>query len=226
MKLIIFDMDQTLVDFVAVHDGAAKMLFRNEFGVEARLTEVDCAGKALLQSFAEIAKMKGIPAERITDHGPELLTSYEKYFGELIREVKGDPILPGVIPLLEELSKTDNLVALYTGDSQGIVKHVFDATGLGKFFRFAVCANEAKTRAGMVELAVARAEKLTGKGFKGKDIVIIGDSVRDIEAGKAMGAFTISVATGSHSEADLAEHKPDRLFRDLSDYRKVLRAIG
>jgi len=56
--------------------------------------------------------------------------------------------------------------------------------------------------------------------------VIIGDSVHDVECGIQLNALTIAVATGFHSELDLLSKKPDYLFKNLEDYRKVLKIIG
>jgi phosphoglycolate phosphatase-like HAD superfamily hydrolase len=78
----------------------------------------------------------------------------------------------------------------------------------------------------MVKLAINKAEKSTGREFRDKNIVIIGDSVRDIECGKLFSALTIAVATGFHSEEELLKVEPDYLFDNLKDYRKVLKAIG
>jgi phosphoglycolate phosphatase-like HAD superfamily hydrolase len=225
VKLVIFDLDQTLVDFISVHDEAARELFRKFFGVEARLTEIDFAGKSLTDIFLELARLKGIAESRISDIGPELLENYERIFGERLTGTSNH-VLPGVKKLLEELSKTGNLIVLYTGDSAGIVDLVLKATDLGEYFKFSVYGTEAETRVGMVRLAVKKAENVTGKKFKGKDIVIIGDSIRDVESGKQLNATTIAVATGFHSEEQLSASKPDYLFRNLRNYRKVLQAIG
>jgi len=225
MKLVIFDLDQTLVDFISVHDEATLRLFRQFFGVDARLTEIDFAGRSLLDNFAELANQKGVSKERVRENARELVESYERFFGESLPEDAPKHILPGAKELLEALSQTDNLIALYTGDSEGIVKRVFQATGLGKYFKFSVYGTEAKSRADMVRLALDRAEKLAGKRFKDKDIVIIGDSIRDVECGKEFNALTIAVATGFHSREQLLATGPDYLFNSLEDYRKVLEAI-
>jgi beta-phosphoglucomutase-like phosphatase (HAD superfamily) len=55
VKLIVFDLDQTLVDFISVHDEVTQKLFRDFFGVDARLTEIDFAGKSLTENFRELA---------------------------------------------------------------------------------------------------------------------------------------------------------------------------
>jgi len=226
MKLIIFDLDQTLVDFIAVHDRAAQELFKQYFGADAKLTEIDFAGKSLIDNFTELAALKGIPADKIKNNSREILERYEQIFGKLIPDDANSFVLPGVKDLLEYLSKTDSLIVLYTGDSPGIVNQVFRVTGLDKYFLFAVYGTDAESRAGMIRLAIDRAEKISGKTFKDKEIVIIGDSIRDIDAGKEFNALTIAVATGFHSENELAKHRPDFLFRSLEDYLEVITAVG
>lgn len=226
MKLIIFDLDQTLVDFISVHDEATKELFNRFFGVDAKLTEIDFAGRSLADNFLELAKLKGVSEAEVNKNSPALVESYERIFGEKLAKEASDHVLPGVRKLLEELSKTDNFVVLYTGDSAGIVDRVLKVTGLGKYFRFAVYGTEAPTRVGMLRLAVGRAEGMTGKKFSDKDIVVIGDSLRDVNSGKQLGAMTIAVATGFHSEEKLLAGKPDYLFKSLKSYRKVLQAIA
>lgn len=226
MKLVIFDLDQTLVDFISVHDEATQELFQKFFGVDARLTEIDFAGRSLTDNFLELARLKGIPEDRVSRISRELLENYERIFGERLPQDSSKHILIGVRRLLEEISKTDDFVVLYTGDSAGIVDRVLSATGLGKYFRFCVYGTEAQTRVGMVRLAVEKAERITGKKFRGKDVVIIGDSLRDVESGKQLNAKIIAVATGLHPEEQLSPRKPDYLFRNLRRYRKVLQAIG
>ncbi len=117
-------------------------------------------------------------------------------------------ILPGAKELLEELSKTNHIIALYTGDSPEVVHHVFRTTPLGKYFRFCLYGTEVETRAEMVKLAIQKAEKLAGREFKNKNIVLIGDSLRDIECGKLFSAITIAVATSFHSKAELSKAEP------------------
>ncbi|MBI4188811.1 MAG: HAD family hydrolase [Chloroflexi bacterium] len=226
MKLIIFDLDQTLVDFLPLHDQAMQKLFLKFFGVAARFSEIDFAGRSLTENFQELARLKNIPEKVFREKSRELLGSYETTFGESIPEDSTGYILPGARELLEALPKTDNLIVLYTGDSPGIVSRVFTTTGLGKYFKFCFYGTEVQARADMVGLAIEKAESLTGQKFRDKDIVIIGDSIRDIECGRLFNALTISVATGFHSAAQLARARPDYLFKDLRNTQKVLRAIG
>ena len=226
MKLVIFDLDQTLVDFLPLHDQATQKLFRRFFGVDGRLTELDFAGKSLTENFAELARLKNVPEESFKHNSRRLLKAYEGIVSRSIPEDASRHVLPGARRLLDKLSRTDNLIVLYTGDSPGIVKRVTQTTGLGKYFRFFFSGTELPTRADMVGQAIRKAEKLAGKRFAGKDVVIIGDSIRDIDSGKQFNALTIAVATGLHSEQELLSHNPDYLFKSLEDDDAVLKAIG
>ncbi|MBI4187001.1 MAG: HAD family hydrolase [Chloroflexi bacterium] len=226
MKLIIFDLDQTLVDFISVHDEATQELFKSFFSVDARLTDIDFAGRSLSDNFRELGKLKNVPDATFNEKSSRLFEAYEDAFDRKIPADASRHILLGARELLERLSRTDNIIALYTGDSPGIVASVFRVTELGRYFSFCLYGTEVATRADMVKLAIDKAKKMARRNFKGKDVVIIGDSVRDIECGKLFNALTIAVATGFHSAEKLSEAGPDYLFDDLSDSAKVMRAIG
>ena len=225
MKLIIFDLDQTLVDLLAIHDKATIKTFRDAFGVNARLTDVDFAGRSLVENFREIARYKNIPQRKILTKSRKLLRSYELNFINYLPENASRYVLPGAKRLLKALSEAENMVALYTGNSQRIVQKVLAATGLKPFFRFAVYGTEVKKRADMIGQAISKTEKLTGNLVGGKDIVVIGDSIRDIESGRHYKALTIAIGTGFHRKAELLAYHPDYFFDDLRDYKLVLKAI-
>lgn len=225
MKLIIFDLDQTLVDLISVHDAAVRELFKTYFGVDAGLREIDFAGKSLTENIAELARLKGIAENNFAEKSKFLLQNYERIFLAKIPPDASRYILPGVIPLLEELSKTSNFVVLYTGDSPGITQCVLRVSGLDKYFKFSVYGTEANSRVELAKMAIQKAEQLTGNKFEGKNVVIIGDSVRDVECGKQLNALTIAVATGSHSKEELMSRKPDYLFKNLANFQQILQII-
>jgi beta-phosphoglucomutase-like phosphatase (HAD superfamily) len=89
MKLVIFDLDQTLVDFISVHDEVTRKLFKRFFDVDARLIEIDFAGKSLSESFYELAKLKNVPEDVFRKKSHQLLESYETAFGQMRMREKG-----------------------------------------------------------------------------------------------------------------------------------------
>ncbi len=79
---------------------------------------------------------------------------------------------------------------------------------------------------GLFKLTIEKAEKKFGLEFRGRDIVMIGDSVRDVECGKKFSAMTIAVATGLHSYRELEMSKPDYIFNSLKDYSKIVEIVS
>src|SRR4030042_537665 len=95
MKLIIFDLDQTLVDFLPVHDEATHKLFKKIFDVDARLYEVDFSGRSLTDNFHELARLKNIPEAAFQRKIRQLVPTYETIFGESLPRDAAEYILPG-----------------------------------------------------------------------------------------------------------------------------------
>jgi phosphoglycolate phosphatase-like HAD superfamily hydrolase len=58
-----------------------------------------------------------------------------------------------------------------------------------------------------------------------EQVVVIGDTPRDIACARAGGVRVIAVATGRYSAADLAAHQPDVLLESLADTDRAVAAI-
>lgn len=54
---------------------------------------------------------------------------------------------------------------------------------------------------------------------------MLGDTPRDIDCARAAGFVAVAIATGSYGKDELAAHRPDFLFEDLSDTQGVLKAL-
>lgn len=224
MKLVIFDLDQTLVDVLGVHDAAVQELFRREFGIKASLMEIDFAGRSIQQNLLALAYKKSVPDATIARTG--IITDiYDNIFIEKLPDNAVYAVLPGVFPLLKTLEKKGHLTGLYTGDSDKIANAVLHATGLDHFLKLRVGSDEANTRADQLKLVVSKAENIVNRTFRKASVVVIGDSVRDIDSGREIGAVTIAVTTGPHTEKELGQHRPDYLFPSLNDYQLVIEAV-
>jgi phosphoglycolate phosphatase-like HAD superfamily hydrolase len=74
-------------------------------------------------------------------------------------------------------------------------------------------------------IAAERAGRLTGRHFKGHDIVVVGDTPADVACGRAVDAWTVAVATGGPPIESLQAANPDRLLHDFTDLGVTLRDI-
>lgn len=225
MKLVIFDLDQTLVELTDVHARLTHDELRRFFGIDAQLSEVDYAGRTLTDSWQRLARLHGVSEETFQAKIGDFLRAYDADFASVIPPDPATYVLPGARELLEDLSRTDSILVLYTGDSPGVARAVLAATGLDRYFAFRFFGTEVAERADMVRNAIKAAEERVGREIKGQDVVIIGDSIRDVACGQVFNARTIAVATGFYSKAELLAAGPDHLVDSLRDYRAVLKLI-
>lgn len=215
-KLILFDVDQTLVDALAHHNVAYKKAFKEVFNVDAQLTDIKFAGKIVPNIIRELGELKGIPKDVVKSKLTETVERVESFFKESV--AKGEiKVLPGVRELLEKLKERDNILGVVTGNPEGITQSILEKGKLKGYFDILVYGSEGKDRAELVGLAIAEAGRKFGEKFYGKDVVIVGDSIHDIECGKPHGSITIAVTTGFYSKEELMKHSPDYLFKDLAD---------
>ena len=135
-------------------------------------------------------------------------------------------LLDGVRELISAVADHEAcLPGLLTGNNKGGAAAKLDVFDLNPFFKFGAFGDDARSRNALPAIAACRAFERTGEKFTGKDIVIIGDTPRDIECARHAGAYAIAVATGQYSRDELAPHKPDTLFDDLSDTQSVMATI-
>jgi phosphoglycolate phosphatase-like HAD superfamily hydrolase len=225
LKLVIFDLDQTLVDFVLLHNEVTHRMLKKHFGVEAWLTEVEHAGRSQRDGMRNLAELKGVPANVFNGKVDRILEDFGAEFAASMPADASNHILAGARELLETLSGTNNVVVLYTGDAPGVVDAVLLATGLGRYFAYRFSGTEVEKREDMVALAMQEAEAATGRQFKEKDVVIIGDSIRDVECGLKFNALVIGVATGYYSAPELVRAGADFAVRSLRECKTILDAI-
>lgn len=136
-------------------------------------------------------------------------------------------LLPGVIELLEKLRARPHLVlALLTGNISRGARLKLEHYGVWHFFEFGAFADDHADRNQLGEFARARAREKHGRAFAPAEIDVIGDTPRDIACGKALGARTIAIATGTWPREKLAEHQPDFLFDDLGQVDDVIAHLG
>jgi len=214
-RLILFDVDQTLVDALEHHEVAFRKAFKEVFNVDAELTEINFYGKTVPNIIRELAGLKGIPSGVIESKLTETIERAEYFFRESVRkgEVK---VLPGVRELLEELKRAKHFLGVVTGNPEGITQSILEKGKIKDYFDIFAYGSEGKDRVELVTIAISRAERKFGTKFLGKNVAIVGDSIHDIESGKPFGALTIAVTTGFHSKEELMNHTPDYIFHDLT----------
>jgi phosphoglycolate phosphatase len=136
-------------------------------------------------------------------------------------------LLPGVLALLRKLKSRKHLVlGLLTGNVSRGAQLKLEHYGVWHFFEFGAFADDHHDRNQLGPFARARAKEKHGREFLAAEIDVIGDTPRDIACGKALGARTVAVATGTWRRDALAKHHPDFLIDDLSDVDRLIDTLG
>lgn len=226
-KLVLFDVDGTLIST----RGAASRAFRRglleTYGETGPIDTYDFHGRTDPQIARELLRHVGLDDGSI-DAGLEGLWS--TYLRELRAELDRPGIhvdvLPGVHALLDALHATrEHLVALLTGNIAEGARLKLSAAGLWERFDFGAYGSDHERRDRLPAVAVRRARERSGIHFRGRDVVIIGDTPFDVTCGKSLGVWAVAVATGKHSPEELWDAGADAVLGDLADTERAVRSI-
>lgn len=227
-RLILFDIDGTLLSADGVGKRAVRDAMLEVFGTTGPIGEYSFAGRTDPQIAHALLGAEGWSRDAVDERLPEL---WRVYAANLEREITGVTVtpLPGIPALLDRIEQCggEMTLGLLTGNVEAGARLKVEAAGIA-FDRFAVGAygSDHADRPELPAIAVQRARERTGIGYRGKEIVIIGDTPFDIQCGESLGVRTVAVATGTHPAEELAEHAPDHLFHDLADVDAVWSALG
>jgi len=223
-RIILFDIDGTLVS-----GGPAKSAFCDAmletYGTLGDPESVSFAGKTDPQIARELLDGVGIEGGVIERGFGDLWTRYLAYLEARLPE---DPVhvLSGVPALLDALGDQDDVgVGLLTGNIAGGARLKLGSGGLWEHFSFGSYGSDHEERDDLPAVAVERARELWGEAVTAAQAIIVGDTPRDVQCGRAGGTRTLAVATGHFSFAQLEAAEPDHLLDDLSATTDVVELL-
>ena len=218
-NLYLFDIDGTLVNINPIHLASYRIDYRS-----AGLNPSD---ELILSAFglSEHDGLRKIFDGLGIDYDEKLAARLMKdHLSNFLRELgKAKTIEPleGVVEILSLLKADGQFIGVVSGNLESIAKIILKKSGLSRYFPVSSFDNGSLSREQIVRNAVQQAKKL---GYKFSRTVIIGDTPYEIEAGKAVGAFTVGVATGNYALHEL-EKTADIAFGSLKEYKKIMERI-
>jgi phosphoglycolate phosphatase len=223
-RLLLFDIDGTLIHSGGAGVHALKSAFKERFSIADDLDDIEIAGMTDSGIVVSILKKHKIPATN--ENISAFLDSYVHFLSLELPRRKGK-LLPGVLKLLKKLKSRPHLVlALLTGNVSRGAQLKLEHYGVWHFFEFGAFADDHPNRNRLGSFARERAKKKHGREFSASEIDVIGDTPRDIACGKALGARTVAVATGTWRRDQLTKYQPDFLIDDLSDVEGIIDTLG
>lgn len=215
MKLVIFDVDGTLVDSQA-HILAAMEAACAAIGVPmpSREAALGVVGLSLPLAIGVLAP------EASEDEIDQMVAIYKDAFQQMRLSGEGaSPLFPGTREMLDRLARHDDLLlGVATGKSRQGLDHLMDMHGLSPYFVTTQVADQhpSKPHPSMIEAA------LSETGVKAQNAAMIGDTSFDVEMGQAAGVHTIGVCWGYH---DVSRLKTKRLINDWDELDPILEGL-
>jgi phosphoglycolate phosphatase len=226
MKLILFDIDGTLIWPDGAGRAAISRALTEVFGTAGPVDSLAMGGKTDLQIITELLTAAGLNQSVIEAGLPACFQAVAHHIAHTTRE-RQMRICPGVPALLARLSAhPEAILGLLTGNLATTAPIKLRAAGLNPaIFCVGAYGSDRLERSQLPAVAVARAQTLTGYTFQGKNVVVFGDTPADVTCGQHLGVAAIGVATGSYPLEVLSAAGADYAFPDLTDTDAVIRAI-
>jgi phosphoglycolate phosphatase len=226
-KLILWDIDGTIVIVKrGVYDPLFAEMCREIYGRDVEMGNYRYSGKTDRGIIHELGEMAGFSETDVEAKLPEATAFIERGLGERL-ETKDITLLPNVLELLEIFDKHEGVVqGLLTGNLPGCAELKLRPFDVEKYFKFGVYGIESRDRNDLGPIALERAiGHMPHPPVHPKDVVIIGDSIRDVECANAIGATCIITLTGHTKVEEIAHLRPDHIVEDLSDTDQIMRMV-
>jgi phosphoglycolate phosphatase len=204
VKLLLFDIDQTLVNTGGAGLRALDRACQKLFQLDHAMDGISPHGKTDPAIVREILRVRlANPAPSVV----EIATVLEAYLSFLKDEVRLSAtyrVLPGIQHLLDGLvARDDTVVGLATGNIEMGGRVKLERGDLNRFFHFGGFGSDSEDRTELVRAAARKASDKLGVSLSPSNVFVIGDTPLDIDAGKRAGFKTVGVATGSYTVENL-----------------------
>jgi 2-hydroxy-3-keto-5-methylthiopentenyl-1-phosphate phosphatase len=206
---IIFDLDGTLIEaHEAIYLGM-EVAFRSFGKPFFPYTDI----KKYLKADLETTLAPFFPREEVLKAIPIIRKKYEEvYLGKT-------HFLDGAEELLKTLRSRGIALAVASNKfgrfSRGALAHL----GVADYFKSILGAGDGHRNKPFPDMIHASLKEL---GLPPEEVIFVGDSLEDIDAGKQAGVDVYALPTGVHSKTDLIRGKPRRILTRLGELISIV----
>jgi len=222
MRLILFDIDGTLIDSGGAGTRSLDLALKELFSIDNAFQGISMAGKTDTQIIKEGLLKHGISVNGNID---AVITAYLKY---LRKEINNDRkhVKPGIYNLLNTLSFMKDIGSgLLSGNLESGARIKLEPFKLNDYFPTGAFGSDDEDRNNLLPVAVKRFEELFRRKIEIDNCIVVGDTPRDVECAHIYGAMCIGVTTGPYSFEALTEAGADYVVQDLLNQNTLLQFL-
>ncbi len=209
VKLVIFDLDGTLVDaYLAIADSINFLMKEMELPpkkADAIRRAVGWGDKNLVGAFVE------------KRHLDKALKIYRRHHQGSLKEKTR--FLPGAKRLLADLKKKGYRLAIASNRPTKFSHIILKCLGIENYFDYVLCADKVKRGKPHPDILLHILKKLS---VKPGEALYVGDMAIDVLAGQRAKVKTVSVVTGSSTKTEIKKLKPFLIINSISDISRIL----
>ena len=208
VRLVLFDIDGTLIRTGGAGVKAFAKVFESEFGARDHFERLKFAGRTDMSLVREFFGLHNIPAS-----AENFTRFFERYVFWLDHIMKGShaEVCKGVREFIAEVKSQPHppLLGLLTGNIRLGAEIKLRHLNLWEDFETGAFADDHEERDQIAAIARQRGSRILGRDLTGPEVLVIGDTPLDIRCARAIGARVLAVATGGASFEELRQHAPD-----------------
>ena len=215
VRLVLFDIDGTLVHTGRAGSQAFAKTFATEFNARDGIEKINFPGRTDISLVREFFSYHNIPAT--PENFQRFFDRFVFWLDQMVAQGNGGPCR-GVPEFLDELRALPHppMLGLLTGNIRLGAEIKLRHFGLWETFLFGGFADDHEDRDHIAVAALERGRRVLGKDLQPQEIVVVGDTPFDVRCGKFIGAKTLAVATGGAKLEDLKPHAADWTVADLT----------
>ncbi|MEK7287040.1 MAG: HAD hydrolase-like protein [Elusimicrobiota bacterium] len=224
--LLLFDLDGTLLLAGGAGRRAIGRLFEERYGLAGAMEGIDPAGLTDPQIFREVMAKKLARAPKNGEFA-RLMSVYPRYLRPEVEKSRGFRVMRGIRELLARLAAIRGVyLALGTGNVELGARIKLRRARLNRFFPVGGFATDAVERGPLIRIAAAKAARYYGRRFRKSEVFVIGDTARDVAAGRVCGFQTVAVDLSLGKTKEILAAKPDFYFTGYSQRHEWIEKLG